>query len=304
VQFNRFRHLVALIPAVLLATVTPADSQATQTQKQASGMQLVLNYVGGNGWPSSDCYHEDSVHQRVWKGKLGPGESFTVPVVFCAWDDPIFGGPGGAVMRVTASGVALSIVSPQGYQYTPKVLDTRSGLIGGWITTQAFDPIQQFSKCSYREFDPLSSCVEGGAWTVKISNAGKKTATAQLEVAVDQIASQFYRDFDKVLAKPVGQPPYPTLQGIVASGVASIVASNFAPSANINLVVYHMDSLACCGPWGPAVSNYWSYPVTTDATGRFQANVITPLPGRYFVAVTDGTGWLGTLKIGTVLVAQ
>ncbi len=88
----------------------------------ATGMVLTqddfYNGLPGNPAPTW-CYHEDSAHIRVWRGTLGPGESFSVPLRFCT-NEEWSGGAGGEGIMFEAGfwdghqSVSLKLILPDG----------------------------------------------------------------------------------------------------------------------------------------------------------------------------------------------
>lgn len=139
------------------------------------------------------CYHEDSFHLRIWTGTLGAGESFTVPVRFCTEEEasPYGPGPEGVLYAVAYSdrqSVSLRITYPDG---TVKAAWPFGGSsLAGCVVPEM------------RTTGGYTDLIDGGIYTVTLTNTGTKAISAQRPLSFEIRADFIDVNFQQTLCPP------------------------------------------------------------------------------------------------------
>jgi hypothetical protein len=152
-----------LLPMLLLPVTVAAGRTAT----------LDLVSERWTTYAPTQCYHEDSLHERAWAGTLAAGQSLTIPLRFCDYTAASGGvGPGGDAFMAGVSGrgaLALTVTSPSGTVYQSHSWPSAGGKTSAW--RKCATPPQMTA------YDTMIGTIEPGVWTVMLRNTGARSAT-------------------------------------------------------------------------------------------------------------------------------
>jgi hypothetical protein len=183
--------LVCLAFALVLLTALPASAT----------MALTYDYFEVNSFPGPDwCYHEDSSHIRNWQGTLAPGDSFTVPLRFCTWDESP-SGPAGTGFMYKATfwdghqSISLHAVFPDGT--VRQAHPTYPGVLWGCVMPAV--------KPSYRPEGTIVQPIDPGIYQVVLTNTGSRTISSKNPLQETIWVTQGYLDYQQASCPPEDQ---------------------------------------------------------------------------------------------------
>lgn len=120
VTFFRIAQVFTYSGALLSLFPLNAPTQATNDANK-NGLQLISDK---KDFVTNGCYTAKTTLEQLYKGSLGPGESYIVHIPFC----PSAKSQGLMVFTSVAGNVSLTAVSPSGTLYSAHKMDTSIGL--------------------------------------------------------------------------------------------------------------------------------------------------------------------------------
>jgi hypothetical protein len=178
----RFLGRVSGLFCALALVFVPAASAA---------MLMTYEYFSNGLNPNAPtwCYHEDSIHRRVFDGTLAAGESFTVTMRYCTFAE-FTTGPGGegAMYRVVFwaghQSVDLHIVFPDGTVKAAHL--TQPGVLSGCVM-----PYVQ------EENNVIRTAIPSGTYQVVVTNTGSKAISATRPLSMVTWADMGWLEFQR-----------------------------------------------------------------------------------------------------------